>query len=503
MKIRTIGTLIAVGALVLGSYGPAFAETSTSSLAAIIQTLQNQLATLRAQVEAAHNAQAQVTATLGDIKATLKLASQLRAGASGEDVRLLQTVLAANPDVYPEGLITGYYGALTEKAVRRFQKLNGLDQVGIVGPKTLAKINNELEINPVSKENNDNNGQGGQLCAIVPPGHLIAPGWLRKHATPIIPPCQTLPPGILKQISTSTATADVTPPVLSQVSATGIGSSAAHITWMTDEFATSKVWYATSSPITTGTSTPTTSSFALVINHDILLSGLAANTTYYYVAASTDASGNMSMSAQFSFTTGVQADVTPPAITSVGANGITSTGAHISWSTAEPATSLVWYSSGSSVTIGVSPSVSSASLVLAHDVALTGLATSTTYYFVASSADSSLNVSTSSQLSFTTLPPPDTTPPILSIAAGINATSSIHVIWTTDEPSTSKVYFSTSTPVLTASAAVVSSNSLVTYHDVTLVPLTPNTLHHYIITSTDLSGNTATSTELTLMTLSL
>ena len=42
-------------------------------------------------------------------------------GSSGEDVTRLQKFLKAMPDIYPEGLATGYFGALTEKAVKRFQ----------------------------------------------------------------------------------------------------------------------------------------------------------------------------------------------------------------------------------------------------------------------------------------------------------------------------------------------------------------------------------------------
>ena len=59
----------------------------------------------------------------------------------GDDVRRLQTFLAGDSAIYPEGKITGYYGALTVKAVRRFQEKYGLASVGRVGPQTLAKLN--------------------------------------------------------------------------------------------------------------------------------------------------------------------------------------------------------------------------------------------------------------------------------------------------------------------------------------------------------------------------
>jgi len=67
-------------------------------------------------------------------------------GMSGVDVRLLQEFLAKDPKLYPEGLITGFFGPLTDQAVGRLQVKYGIlpegDPVlGYVGPKTRAKLN--------------------------------------------------------------------------------------------------------------------------------------------------------------------------------------------------------------------------------------------------------------------------------------------------------------------------------------------------------------------------
>ncbi|MEK7555706.1 MAG: peptidoglycan-binding protein [Patescibacteria group bacterium] len=64
---------------------------------------------------------------------------------SSEDVRRLQTLLASDTDVYPEGTISGYFGSLTQKAVGRFQVKYGVATpsdlgYGNVGPKTRAKF---------------------------------------------------------------------------------------------------------------------------------------------------------------------------------------------------------------------------------------------------------------------------------------------------------------------------------------------------------------------------
>lgn len=71
----------------------------------------------------------------------LKLGNRgLQRGSSGNDVKQLQELLGKFPDVYPEGLATGYFGQLTEKAIKALQKGLNLEQVGMVGPKTRDKL---------------------------------------------------------------------------------------------------------------------------------------------------------------------------------------------------------------------------------------------------------------------------------------------------------------------------------------------------------------------------
>lgn len=69
------------------------------------------------------------------------LTRELNPGAEGTDVIQLQAFLAADPSLYPEGKVTGYYGPLTVAAVKRFQARYGITQLGRVGPQTMAKLN--------------------------------------------------------------------------------------------------------------------------------------------------------------------------------------------------------------------------------------------------------------------------------------------------------------------------------------------------------------------------
>ncbi len=72
------------------------------------------------------------------------LTRQLEVGSTGTDVSALQTFLALDSSLYPEGLVTGYFGALTQGAVRRFQTRNNISAVGRIGPATLPVINAQM-----------------------------------------------------------------------------------------------------------------------------------------------------------------------------------------------------------------------------------------------------------------------------------------------------------------------------------------------------------------------
>jgi len=93
---------------------------------------------------------AQVESELAKLIGVDALNTNLRYSNSSDDVKLLQTWLSKDPEVYPEGIVSGYFGSLTETAVLRFQekyadeilKPLGLDKgTGFVGSSTRAKLN--------------------------------------------------------------------------------------------------------------------------------------------------------------------------------------------------------------------------------------------------------------------------------------------------------------------------------------------------------------------------
>lgn len=103
----------------------------------------------------------------------LSFTRNLQFGDKGEVVEQLQTALASDEEVYPEGLVTGYFGPLTKKAVIRFQEKYedeilaplGLTRgTGYVGNATREKLN-ELyggggeEVACADDIDNDNDGK--------------------------------------------------------------------------------------------------------------------------------------------------------------------------------------------------------------------------------------------------------------------------------------------------------------------------------------------------------
>ena len=93
------------------------------------------------------------------------VSSNLHLGDTGAEVSQLQSFLSKDKSIYPEGSVTGYFGPMTEDAVRRWQTANGIVATGtpsttgfgVVGPQTLKDINHEMEM---ECENGSSHGSG-------------------------------------------------------------------------------------------------------------------------------------------------------------------------------------------------------------------------------------------------------------------------------------------------------------------------------------------------------
>lgn len=197
---------------------------------------------------------AQVTSGFGAVAAPFTI--QMDVGDRGPEVTKLQTFLAGNSSIYPEGLVTGYYGPLTEAAVMRFQSAYGISTAGRVGPQTLAQLNTLVS--------------GGAVG-------------IGDNRAPIIY-------GVAVNRTAGTAT----------------------VSWNTDELTRNTIHY-DNKPLTFfETSGPKISPFISGVeiagsttfssnSHSLGLTNLVPGTTYYYIIKSVDQAGNVTVTWPASF----------------------------------------------------------------------------------------------------------------------------------------------------------------------------------------------------------
>ncbi|OGL78503.1 hypothetical protein A3J43_03960 [Candidatus Uhrbacteria bacterium RIFCSPHIGHO2_12_FULL_54_23] len=140
-----------------------------------------------------------------------------------------------------------------------------------------------------------------------------------------------------------------------------------------------------------------------------------------------------------------------------------------------------------------SPAVAGA----AESFTVTGLSPTTTYWFALRATDDAGNTSGLSNVVSTTTPADTAAPVISGVIVTDITTNSAKVKWMTDEIASSLVEYGT-----TASYGLnASSTGMLMSHAVPLSGLTPSTTYHFLVSSSDAFGNTATSTDRTFLTL--
>lgn len=306
---KTVAIFIMSTILFAGST-TAFASTTTDQL---IAQLQQQIAALTAQVSALLAAQSAVAGTQASINTTLGLLGEMSEGMTGEQVKLLQTTLAGDASIYPEKLVTGYYGKLTREAVKRFQKKHGLRIDGKFDRKTSETLEKIFEIAKKEQEKNERESNEGNALPCV---SAVVSGSTSsalqdsdddneedednddrdnenrdergsKNDYRLSLPC--------REVGNSTTSL-----TMSAVTASSVSSTSEMLAWKTNRPAGAKVFYATTSPVST-TSALVWSDGTRATSHRALLSGLIENVTYYFVAESADANNVRVTAAEGSF----------------------------------------------------------------------------------------------------------------------------------------------------------------------------------------------------------
>jgi hypothetical protein len=286
---------------------------------------------------------------------------------------------------------------------------------------------------------------------------------------------------------------DIDPPVItSPPTVTSITDTTAVIEWQTDEPSTSLVQYDDNSS-TWGNYLWSRNDTSLVTSHSVTLTGLTADTRYYFRVGSTDVFNNgPTTSNEVNFITDTIPDTTAPVITTPPTvTGITRTSAIIEWQTDEPSDSVVEYGEkhvpplyGLEATLG--------NYVTNHSVTLSGLTAGTDYDFRVSSTDAFGNgPTTSNNYTFKTKDIDDQAPVITSAPTVTHITDTAAVIeWQTDEPSNSQVQYQPDSGSTWGSYSFSKNDAgMVTSHSVTLTGLPSNRPHYFMVGSTDPYGN--------------
>lgn len=68
----------------------------------------------------------------------------LEIGDTGIEVQHLQQILKEHPDLYPQKLVTSYFGVYTRSAIMKFQRESGLVDTGVADERTTSLLNNRI-----------------------------------------------------------------------------------------------------------------------------------------------------------------------------------------------------------------------------------------------------------------------------------------------------------------------------------------------------------------------
>jgi len=295
--------------------------------------------------------------------------------------------------------------------------------------------------------------------------------------------------------TTGNAVIDVTPPIISNIISTSITELGAIIQWGTDEDSTSKVNYG----ITSGSLSSEATSAGNTQTHGVQLSGLGADTTYYFAVTSCDAANNCKTSSD---ETSFKTLAVPPPLIALSLSGVTDSaitkdGATITWMTNKNSNSAVQYGT----TIDLGQETSDGQTATSHSIQLSGLSADTAYYYKAKSCDASECVASGTLTFRTSSAPPggDITPPaILNVENKAITKDSATITWDTNELADSLVKYGTTSGSLDKQER---DGGRSFSHSIRLSNLAQGTQYYFTVTSCDILSNCKTSDETSFMTI--
>ncbi len=248
----------------------------------------------------------------------------------------------------------------------------------------------------------------------IPPGHLTAPGWLKKNNKPVptsmIPLCNSKGKGDYGNNENASTTLQLSANASASVVVGGTIFDTVMLKYGNNP--TGSIAFQVFGPGDTSCATPLTPALPTVVvnGNGSYNSGNFTTTTigaYRFIASYSGDSNNKSVAtncSNASQTVNVTAvlDTTAPILSAVGTSNLLGTTTSVIWTTNEASNSKVWYGTTTPVSTSNTTMLSNNSLVTSHSLGLSGLATSTTYYFKVVSTDGANNSATSTESSFVT-----------------------------------------------------------------------------------------------------
>ncbi|MDH4358810.1 MAG: fibronectin type III domain-containing protein [Candidatus Berkelbacteria bacterium] len=228
-------------------------------------------------------------------------------------------------------------------------------------------------------------------------------------------------------------------------------------------------------------------------------SGLSSSTTYYYRIKSVDNAGNASTPSSVVSKQPTGNYTSPPVLVGMPSVSAQATTATVNWVTSRASNSFVRYSTNESDLASSTDNKGQIETVIEHSVGLSGLSSSTTYYYQVLSYDEnreySLTLAYSGVYSFTTTP----APAVSNVSVSNVKLTTADISYETSNPATTSLRYGTS--VSYGSTLEEAASSKTTKHSVTLDNLTHSTVYHFKIYGTDTDSNEFSSDDYVFETL--
>lgn len=106
-----------------------------NSIIAEMEKLRAEFTTIASTVGQTATTPAPTPTVLG-VQSSAVFTQPLVFGETNDDIKRIQKLLATDPEIYPYGVASGFFGPKTEEAMKNLQARNGWDTPGVVGPAT-------------------------------------------------------------------------------------------------------------------------------------------------------------------------------------------------------------------------------------------------------------------------------------------------------------------------------------------------------------------------------